>query len=203
MRRHTSILLGTALGITLALAACSSEPPNGSTDQPPTPSTAAASASSGTAANRTTAATPDTGNRTAVALRALTTATKAVPQGRAFDLDREGRNGQPVWSVQVAADRQRQFVLTITADGTRVLSRRPSPRPDLDDLREARAARITAPRAIRLAAQHQPGQLDELDLDTTDRGTLIWQAELSHPDSPPTVVTLNALTGAVLTTADD
>ena len=203
MRRHTSLLLGTALGIALALAACSSEPPTGSTAQPPAPSITAASATSGTAATGAIAATPDTGNGTAVAVRALQTATKAVPQGRAFDLDRDGRNGQPVWSVQVAAAQQRQFVLTITADGTRVLSRRPSPRPDLDDLREARAARITAPRAIRVAAQHQPGQLDELDLDTTDRGTLVWQAELSHPDSPPTVVTLNALTGAVLTTVDD
>ena len=61
MRRHTSILLGTALGITLVLAACSSKPPGGSTAQPPASSTTAAAATSGTAANRTTAATPDSG----------------------------------------------------------------------------------------------------------------------------------------------
>jgi hypothetical protein len=117
VRRHTAVLLGTTVGITLALAACSSEPPGDSTAQPVAPSNTSASATSGTAANRTTAATPGTGNGTAAALRALRTATKAVPQGRTFDLDREGRNGQPVWSVQVAADRQRQFVPTVTADG--------------------------------------------------------------------------------------
>jgi uncharacterized membrane protein YkoI len=199
MRYRRPTLMGTCLGIALTLAACGNGP-DASTAQPSTPATTAAPAQSpGPAA---TAAARNLENTTG-ALRALQAATKAVPQGRVSNLDRERRDGRLVWLVEVAGTRQRQFTLAVTADGTRLLTRRQSAHPDLDDLQEARAARITAARAANLASRRHPGDLDELDLDTTDTGTLVWRADLDGPDGAPVLVTLDARTGAVVTTPDD
>jgi uncharacterized membrane protein YkoI len=98
---------------------------------------------------------------------------------------------------------RRPILLTITGDGARVLDRRPSTRPDLDDLRDAHAATVTGLRAAGLAARRHPGRLDELELDSTDAGTLVWRADLTGSDNRPTLITLDARTGAIVTTPDD
>jgi len=56
----------------------------------------------------------------------------------------------------------------------------------------------------RLLTRHQAPHpdLDELDLDTSDTGTLSWQVELERVDSSPVVITRDARAGAVVTTPD-
>jgi hypothetical protein len=200
MRYRRPTLIGICLGIALTLAACSDRQ-GASTAQP-----SAASATTAPAVSPATAATPATssGKGTAgAALRALRAAAEAVPQGRVYDLDRERRGGGPVWSVDVGVSRQRQLTLTFTGDGTRLLTRHQAPHPDLDALQEAYGARVTALRAATLAIRRHHGHLDELELDTTDAGTLVWQAELERPDSSPVVVTLDAHTGALVIAPPD
>jgi Peptidase propeptide and YPEB domain len=200
MRYRRPTLIGTCLGIALTLAACS-DGRGASTAQP-----SAASTTTTPASSRTTAATPaspSAKSTTGAALRALRAAARAVPQGRAYDLDRERRDGTPVWLVKVAGTRQRQFTLAFTADGTRLLTRRQAPHPNLDDLEEAYSAHVTAHRATTLAIRRHHGPLDELELDTTDAGTLVWQAEFERPDGSPVVVSLDARTGAVVTATPD
>lgn len=200
MRNRRPTLIGVCLGIAVTLAACS-DGQGASMAQPSAASTTTAPASSRTTA--TTPATSSAKSTTGAALRALRAAAKAVSQGRAYDLDRERRDGTPVWPVKVASTRQHQFTLAFTADGTRLLTRRQAPHPDLDDLQEAHSAHLTAHRATTLAIRRHPGHLDELELDTTDAGTLVWQAELKRPDGSPVVVTLDARTGAVVTAPPD
>jgi hypothetical protein len=200
MRFRRPILIGACLGVALSLAACGNGP-DASTAQPSAPSTTAAPAPS--PSPPATAAARGAEDSTGAALRAVQAAAEAVPQGRVYDLDRERHNGKPVWSVKVAATRRRQLTLTVISDGTRVLDRRRSARPDLDDLQDAHAATITASRAVRLAARRHPGRLDELELDSTDAGILVWRADLTGSDNRPTVIALDARTGAVVTTPDD
>jgi uncharacterized membrane protein YkoI len=87
-------------------------------------------------------------------------------------------------------------------DGSRVLSRRQEPTPD-DDVRKLRSVRVDPSRAVRLAAQHQHGQLTDLDLDTTDAGTVVWEVDFRRPDRSTTTVTIHARTGKVLGTSGD
>jgi hypothetical protein len=63
----------------------------------------------------------------------------------------------------------------LSADGTRLLTRHQAPLPDLD----------------------------ELDLDTSDTGTLSWHVELERAGSSPVVITRDARAGAVVNTPDD
>jgi hypothetical protein len=65
------------------------------------------------------------------------------------------------------------------------------------------AATVTGLRAAGLAARRHPGRLDELELDSTDAGTLVWRADLTGSDKRPTLITLDARTGAIVTTPDD
>jgi uncharacterized membrane protein YkoI len=162
--------------------------------QAPTSSSVAGGATTG---STTGSADPSV----AAAVRALQSAARAVPQGKAFDLDQETRGGQPVWDVKVASG-QRQFDLAVAADGSRVLTKREDPTPD-DDVEKLRSVRIDAPHAIRLAAQHQTGNLTELDLEATDAGTVYWEVDFQRPDGAKAVVDLHAGTGRVLDPQND
>jgi uncharacterized membrane protein YkoI len=87
-------------------------------------------------------------------------------------------------------------------DGSRVLSRRQEPTPD-DDVRKLRSVRVDPSRAVRLAAQHQHGQLTGLDLDTTDAGAVVWEVDSRQPDGWTATVSIHARTGRVVSRPGD
>jgi uncharacterized membrane protein YkoI len=198
MRRPRSAFAATCLAVAVLLAGCGADDPGTSS---------AAQAASTTSQSTTTSSAPTTSSTAATetglaaAVRALQTAARALPNGKAFDLDDDTRGGQPVWEVKVASGR-RQFDLDVTADGARTLSRRENPRPD-DDVRKLGSVTVDAPRALRLAAQHQDGRVTDLDLDTTDAGTVVWEVDFRRPDRSTTTVTIHARTGKVLGTSGD
>jgi uncharacterized membrane protein YkoI len=190
--RPRSAFAATCLAVAVLLAGCGGDDPGTSS---------AAQATSTTSQSTTTSSTAATDTRVAAAVRALQTAARAVPNGKAFDLDDDTRGGQPIWEVKVASG-QRQFDLVVTADGARVQARRENPRPD-DDVRKLGSVKVDAPRALRLAAQHQDGRVTDLDLDTTDAGTVVWEVDFRRPDRSTTTVTIHARTGKVLGTSGD
>jgi uncharacterized membrane protein YkoI len=199
--RPRSAFAATCLALAVLLAGCggsdntsSGQQATATTSQPTTSSSAATTSS-------TTAATGSTDDRVAAAVRALQTATRAVPNATAFDLDDDTRGGRPIWEVKVASGR-RQLDLAVTADGDRVLARRQDRAPD-DDVGRLRSAKVDARRALRLAAQRQDGQVTDLDLDTTDAGTLVWEVDFRQPDGSTEVVAIHARTGKVVDIADD
>jgi uncharacterized membrane protein YkoI len=199
MRRLHSALAVTGLGLAVFLAGC------GGSDIPSAgqqaPSTTISSSTPSSPTTSTAAATGSATAEVAAAVRALQTAARAVPQGKAFGLDPETRGGQRVWDVKVASG-QRQFDLDVTADGSRVLTRRQDPTPD-DDVRKLRSVRVDASRAVRLAARHQDGQLTDLDLDTTDAGTVVWEVDFHQPDGSTATVSIHARTGKILDISGD
>jgi uncharacterized membrane protein YkoI len=209
MRRPRSVLAATGLAVAVLLAGCGGSDTT-STGQQATSTTSATTTSQSTTSQSTTSSSPATTSTAAsgstdasvaAALRALRTAARAVPQAKAFDLDDDTRGGQPIWEVKVASG-QRQFDLDVTADGTRVLNRREDPTPD-DDVRKLRSVKVDATRALRLAAQRQDGQVTDLDLDTTDAGTVVWEVDFRQPNGTTTTVAIHARTGKVVDISGD
>lgn len=197
--RPRSAFAATCLAVAVLLAGCGGDDPGTSSAAQATSTTSQSTTTTSSAPTTSSTAATDTG--VAAAVRALQTAARAVSQGRAFDLDDDTRGGQPIWEVKVASG-QRQFDLVVTADGARVLTRRENPRPD-DDVRKLGSVKVEAPRALRLAAQHQDGRVTDLDLDTTDAGTVVWEVDFRQPDRSTTTVTIHARTGKVLGTSGD
>ncbi|BDM72198.1 hypothetical protein HEK616_56850 [Streptomyces nigrescens] len=70
-------------------------------------------------------------------------------------------------------------------------------RQDTEDLREAGAARVTAPQAAAAALKAVPGKVSGLDLDR-DRPGLVWDADVLGRDGKWHEVTLDARTARVL-----
>lgn len=68
---------------------------------------------------------------------------------------------------------------------------------DQGDLREAKAAKVTAPDAAAAALKAVPGTVTALDLDA-DRPGLVWDAEVLGKDGKQHEVTLDAGTARVL-----
>jgi hypothetical protein len=130
MRRRL-ILSATCLALVVLLAGCGSSD-NTSAGQQATsttsPTTTSQSTTSSSATTSSTAASGSTDASVAAALRALQTAARAVPNGKAFDLDDDTRGGQPIWEVKVASG-QRQFDLDISADGAGCWPGRRTARP--------------------------------------------------------------------------
>ncbi|HWD46652.1 MAG TPA: PepSY domain-containing protein [Actinomycetota bacterium] len=204
MRRPRSVLAATGLAVAVLLAGCGGSDTTTSGQQATSTTSTTTSQSTTTSSAATTsstAASASTDASVAAALRALQTATRAVPNGKAFDLDDDTRRGQRVWEVKVASG-QRQFDLDVAADGTRVLNRREDPTPD-DDVRKLRSVKVDATRALRLAAQRQDGQVTDLDLDTTDAGTVVWEVDFRQPNGTTTTVAIHARTGKVVDISGD
>jgi hypothetical protein len=126
MRRPRSVLAATGLAVAVLLAGCGGSDTT-STGQQAT-STTSQSTTSSSPATTSTAASESTDASVAAALRALRTAARAVPNGKAFDLDDDTRGGQPIWEVKVASG-QRQFDLDISADGAGCWPGRRTARP--------------------------------------------------------------------------
>ncbi|MEK2479371.1 MULTISPECIES: PepSY domain-containing protein [Streptomyces] len=70
-------------------------------------------------------------------------------------------------------------------------------RQDTEDLREARAARVTAPQAAAAALKAVPGKVSGLDLDQ-DRPGLVWDVDVLGKDGRWHEITLDARTARVL-----
>ncbi|MFJ9615164.1 PepSY domain-containing protein [Streptomyces noursei] len=70
-------------------------------------------------------------------------------------------------------------------------------RQDTEDLREARAARVTAPQAAAAALKAVPGRVSRLDLDL-DRPGLVWDVDVLGKDGRWHEITLDARTARVL-----
>ncbi|MFD8547731.1 PepSY domain-containing protein [Streptomyces sp. NPDC059649] len=68
---------------------------------------------------------------------------------------------------------------------------------DTEDLREAGAAKVTAPQAAAAALKAVPGKVSGLDLDR-DRPGLVWDADVLGKDGKWHEVTLDARTARVL-----
>ncbi|HEX5905493.1 MAG TPA: hypothetical protein VFY56_00620 [Propionibacteriaceae bacterium] len=66
--------------------------------------------------------TSEEGAQTATALQVIATAENQLSHGKAFDLRDHDDGGQRDWSAKVADPDGRQFNLTITYDGSSVIS---------------------------------------------------------------------------------
>jgi uncharacterized membrane protein YkoI len=83
-----------------------------------------------------------------------------------------------------------------------VLARQEDRTPD-DDLRKLPSVKSDAARALRLAAKRQDGKVTDLDLDTTDAGTVVWEVDSRQPNGSTKVVSIHARTGKVVDISGD
>lgn len=178
MKTRSFIAAGVALAMSLSLAACTDSAPE------PAPETVSLSPASPEAASQTettvtatmaTAATPEQQVEQSgedPVFGAIDTALAAYPGGIIVDIDRE--EGRNTYDIDLVLDNQ-VIELEVDVDGTVREDERDS---DDDDVREARAATVTAAEAIREALDRHPdGYLDEAQLDEDD-GRLYWEIEL-------------------------
>jgi uncharacterized membrane protein YkoI len=136
------------------------------------------------------------------ALTALDTADRSLPTGESYELESErDARGRRVWEIGVASDGDDEYELVVSADGTKVLSKREDETTD-DDVLKLKRARTTAQQAVRLAYMHRPGEVRALELDTRADGTVVWQVTMAPPGAgdhgPVSDVILNAGTGNVI-----
>ncbi|MFG2194940.1 PepSY domain-containing protein [Streptomyces sp. NPDC048639] len=149
------------------------------------------------------------------ALRALNTADVSVPRGASFQLEGErDARGARIWEIVVASkgkdqnndDYMDEYDVTVSGDGSELLSRHRDMTPD-DDVARLRFSKTTAQQAVRLAYAYRPSELDSLEIDTRDDGRIVWEVTQTAPgaadDDEGRVVLLNATTGNVLTPGSD
>ncbi|GGM60321.1 hypothetical protein GCM10012275_34350 [Longimycelium tulufanense] len=187
MRKGTRASLLIVAAVATVATACDrgGTPPAGQ-DQPPPPTV--------------TTTTPETRTRgqddgAVEVARALRTAAGALPNGRAFDLEQETRNGERVWEVKVASE-GREFTLDVSADGTQVVSRDEDNDPD-DDVQKVAQTQVDAATAAESAAERERGRVTDVDLDTLGDGTLVWEVDLVRQDGARIEVKIDARTGDV------
>lgn len=87
-------------------------------------------------------------DQTEIATRVIATVQEEVRGGMVFDLEDDTDKSTPVWSVKVAERTGRQFNLTVSADGSKVVSRTRDRTPD-DDIRKLRSAKVPLEQATR------------------------------------------------------
>ncbi|WP_147262994.1 PepSY domain-containing protein [Geodermatophilus sp. TF02-6] len=150
-----------------------------------------------------TSAAPSSGvpQGVANAVAALQTAAAAVPNGQPFDLERDTYQGQRVWDIKVASNGN-QFNLYVSEDGSTVVSQEQDATPD-DDVQKLQSAQISAVEAVERVAREHGGTLKEMEIDSTDDGTVVWQVEIAQSDGSEVEVDLNASTGEVVQTSGD
>lgn len=175
MTTRTFLAAGVALTLALSLGACAESAPQ------PTTETISLSTDGGSQAEAPAATvTPTSPERQSEAERtgedpafaAMDAALAAYPGGIVVDVDRE--DGRHTYDIDIVLDNQ-VIELEVDADGT---VREDEREGDDDDVREARAATVTAAEAIRDALDRHPeGYLDEAQLDEDD-GRLYWEIEL-------------------------
>jgi uncharacterized membrane protein YkoI len=150
-----------------------------------------------TAAASHTPSASDGKQQTATALQAVATAERKVPDGKVFDLEADTEGGKRVWSAQVANPDDRQFNVTISQDGSRVLNTNEDKTPD-DDIRRLRAAKVSLEDAVNTAAKQASGRgnVTSVEIDTTNGDTVVWQVEFGGDGGVKVLV--GATSGEVL-----
>jgi uncharacterized membrane protein YkoI len=135
--------------------------------------------------------------QTATALQAVATAERKVPDGKVFDIEADTEGGKRVWSAQVANPDDRQFNVTISQDGSRVLNTNEDKTPD-DDIRRLRAAKVSLEDAVNTAAKQakRRGNVTSVEIDTTNGDTVVWQIEFGGDGGVKVLV--GATSGEVL-----
>lgn len=144
------------------------------------------------------AAGPATSPSVTQAIRAVTTAERRVPRGRAYEVEAEHFRGKRVWEVKVALSQQRPYTFYVSANGQTILRTSRARRFD-GDARRALGARVTIARALRIADARATGRLSEAGIDR-HRGTLVWEVSFERPEVE---VIVNAGTAQVIRVKHD
>lgn len=174
MKTRSVIAAGVALAMSLSLGACAESAPQ------PTPDTISLSTGGDSQEESSLAATAVTTSSERQAeqtgedsvFAAMDAALTTYPGSIVVDVDRE--DGRHTYDIDIVLDNQ-VIELEVDVDGT---VREDEREEDDDDVREARAATVTAAEAIREALDRHPdGYLDEAELDEED-GRLYWEIEL-------------------------
>ena len=129
------------------------------------------------------------------AVEAIPIATNARP-GKVFDLDLDLRRGRLVWDLDVASA-GREFEIRVDARSGKVLrvSRDRTPDPEIALLR---SAKVGASKAARTSARAvRGGSTTALELER-ERGTVVWDAEVTTSGGVEYDVIVHARTGDVL-----
>ncbi|MGO1544404.1 MAG: PepSY domain-containing protein [Gulosibacter sp.] len=116
--------------------------------------------------------------------------------GIAIDLDRED-DGDKQFSIDVAEGTTLHEV-DVAPDGTATLDETEQREVDGDDQREIDTAEVTMIEAIEAALAHQPGTIDDVDLET-ENGTVVWSVDYDDDRD----LNVDAVTGEVTEDSDD
>jgi uncharacterized membrane protein YkoI len=145
----------------------------------------------------------------ATALKAIATAENQMRHGKVFNLRDQDDGSHRIWSAKVADPHGRQCNLTISYDGSSVVSLNEDKTPD-DDVRTLRSAKIPLEDAINTAVEHARGKgnLTSLEIDIKKSATAVWQIEFGGDHGTTvlvdgTTVLVDANSGEVLDTDPD
>ncbi|SJM55171.1 PepSY domain-containing protein [Gulosibacter sp. 10] len=130
---------------------------------------------------------------------AIAAAEEAVgADGVAFSLDRDD-DDDALFNIDVAQGTT-VYEIDVTASGEARIDEAEEDDLDGDDQRELEAAQLTILEAIDAALAHQPGVLEEVDLDT-ENGVVVWNVD--YEDRGLDDLNVDAATGEVTVDNDD
>lgn len=205
MRKLQTAALTVTAFAALTATACGSSDDDGGAASTATvtvtaPGTAPASAAS-TAAPTPAASPSASASQIDQAVRAIRSAERRVPNGKAYDIETDRLRGKPVWEVKVARGTTRAYELDVSADGRKVLRRRAKTVDD--DVRKLRDAKVGLAKALRTAARRAKGAaFDSAEIDRSG-GRLVWEATFKAPGDRELEVDVDARTGKVLRVRTD
>ena len=166
-------------------------------------------APSATTAPSSSSPTSHGNEQTDTALKAIATAENQMRHGKVFNLRDQDDGSQRIWSAKVADPHSRQFNLTISHDGSSVVSLNEDKTPD-DDVHTLRSAKISLEDAINTAVEQARGKgnLTSLEIDIKNSATAVWQIEFGGDHGTTvlvdgTTVLVDANSGEVLDTDPD
>jgi hypothetical protein len=182
---------------------------NPDSGQSATQPTQIAAAGLAAAPSLSTSPTSEENEQTATALQAIATGENQVRHGKVFELRDHDDGTQRIWSAKVADPDNRQYNLTITHDGSSVVTINEDKTPD-DDIHKLRSAKVGPADAISTAVEQakDKGNLTSLEIDTNNGDTLVWQIEFGGDYSTTvlvdgTTVLVDASSGEVFNTDPD
>jgi uncharacterized membrane protein YkoI len=177
--------------------------------QSPTTQPSLSAAPSATTAPSSSSPASHGKEQTAAALKAIATAENQMRHGKVFNLRDQDDGSHRIWSAKVADPHGRQFNLTISYDGSSVVSLNEDKTPE-DDVRTLRSAKIPLEDAINTAVEQARGKgnLTSLEIDIKKSATAVWQIEFGGDHGTTvlvdgTTVLVDANSGEVLDTDPD